>query len=166
MPVNAGKGSTRHCLMNGNRRELWPALESFLLTLWVGSLWSIGFIAAPVLFRVLDDRATAGTLAGTMFGVVAWLGMAAGGVLLVGSLLQKARLRWRSIVLLCMLLLVAIGHFVLQPMIAELRLTGLPEGSAAVRKFGQLHGTASVLYLLTSVLGLVLVVLNPWSRKG
>jgi hypothetical protein len=141
--------------MNYDRRTLWPAFESFLVTLWVGSLWAIGFIAAPTLFRVLDDRA----LAGHMFSVVAWLGMVAGPVLLLGNLfVQKSRVRWRYLVVLGMLVLVVVGHFVLQPMIAELRASGIPEGSSAAAEFGRLHGVASILYVLTCLLGLVLVL--------
>ena len=41
--------------------------DRILLTLWVGSLWAIGYIAAPTLFATLEDRALAGTLAGAMF---------------------------------------------------------------------------------------------------
>ncbi|MCK5382667.1 MAG: DUF4149 domain-containing protein, partial [Gammaproteobacteria bacterium] len=39
--------------MNAN---LIPSLERILLTLWVGSLWVVGFVVAPVLFAELDDR--------------------------------------------------------------------------------------------------------------
>jgi hypothetical protein len=52
-----------------------------------------------------------------------------------------------------MLSLIVIGQFVITPMVADLRLQGLTD----TPRFGQLHGVASVLFLLTSVLGLVLV---------
>jgi hypothetical protein len=52
-----------------------------------------------------------------------------------------------------MLLLVMVGQFVVTPMVAELRVQGLTD----TPRFGQLHGIASVLFLLISVLGLVLV---------
>ena len=48
--------------MNAN---LIPSLERILLTLWVGSLWVVGFVVAPVLFAELDDRALAGSTAGS-----------------------------------------------------------------------------------------------------
>ncbi|MGB5473694.1 MAG: DUF4149 domain-containing protein, partial [Gammaproteobacteria bacterium] len=60
------------------RQQLSLTLERVLLTLWVGSLWVTGFMVAPVLFARLDDRALAGTLAGELFGLVAWLGLACG----------------------------------------------------------------------------------------
>ena len=144
-----------------NHRALWPALESFLVTLWVGSVWAIGFIAAPILFSALDEPALAGTLAGQMFSVVAWLGIVAGSVFLLGNLfLVKSPIHWRFVVVLGMLVLVVISHFVLQPMIGELRAAGIPEGSDAAREFGRLHGIASILYVLTSLLGLVLVLFS------
>ena len=49
--------------------------ERILLTLWVGGLWTIGYIVAPALFANLEDRALAGTLAGVMFEIVAYVGM-------------------------------------------------------------------------------------------
>ena len=52
-----------------------------------------------------------------------------------------------------MLTLVVMGQFVLSPMIVELRLQGLTDTA----RFGQLHGLAGVLYLITSVLGMTLV---------
>ncbi|HEY9151095.1 MAG TPA: DUF4149 domain-containing protein, partial [Gammaproteobacteria bacterium] len=57
-----------------------PVGERILLTLWVGGLWAIGFIAAPILFAVLEDRTLAGTLAGEMFRALAWLGLVCGSL--------------------------------------------------------------------------------------
>lgn len=126
--------------------------ERILLTLWVGALWAIGFIAAPILFAVLDDRNLAGTLAGEMFRAVAYLGMLCGTLLLLFHFLQD-RPRWRLWVLLLMLLLVAAGQFILAPMVADMRAAGL----SATPDFGRLHGIASSLYLVTSLAGLALV---------
>ncbi len=64
------------------------------------------------------------------------------------------RLNWRALVLLAMLALTLVGQFLLAPMIAELRLAGASDQA----EFARLHGVASVAYLVTSVLGLVLVV--------
>lgn len=130
--------------------------ERIVLTLWVGGLWAIGYIVAPALFANLEDRALAGTLAGVMFEIIAWIGLASGVFLLIVNQIESRgkRINWRALVLLAMLVLVAIGQFVLSPMITELRLAG-EAGTAA---FGRLHGIASVAYLVTSLLGLVLVI--------
>ena len=131
-----------------------PAIERILLTLWVGSLWVVGFIVAPVLFAELDDRALAGSLAGVLFTLTSYLGLACGGVLLVLNGFRNKGVNWRMVVIAGMLILVVIGQFVVTPMVAELRLQGLTE----TPRFGQLHGIASTLFLLTSLLGLALVV--------
>ena len=133
-----------------------PAGERILLTLWVGSLWAIGYIAAPALFASLEDRALAGTLAGVMFEIVAYLGMVCAVLLLLSNQVRNSgrRLNWRAVVLLVMLLLVLAGQYVVAPMIAEMRGTGMVASSA----FARLHGVAAVAYLITSLLGLALVV--------
>lgn len=136
--------------MNAN---LIPVLERILLTLWVGSLWVVGFIVAPVLFTELNDLALAGSTAGTLFTVTSYIGLASGSVLLLLNAVVRKRINWRALVLLGMLSLIVIGQFVITPMVADLRLQGLTD----TPRFGQLHGVASVLFLLTSVLGLVLV---------
>jgi len=55
---------------------------------------------------------------------------------------------------------VVTGEFVLQPMMESLKLQGLVEGSDAKKQFGMLHGIASSLYLLESLLGLALVTVG------
>lgn len=131
--------------------------ERVLLTLWVGGLWSIGYIAAPTLFVVLDDRQLAGSLAGQMFHIISYIGLVS-GALLLASVAKRDGLCWRLWVIAGMLVLVAAGEFVLQPMMATLKTQGLMAGSAAKAQFGLLHGIASVMYLIESLLGLVLVV--------
>jgi len=127
--------------------------ERILLTLWVGGLWVTGFLVAPALFALLDDRALAGTIAGNLFTKVSYIGLLCGGVLLALNQRMKRCIGWRSMLIIAMLALVAIGQFGLTPMIAELRQQGLADSA----RFGLLHGLAGTLYLVTSVLGLVLV---------
>ncbi len=133
--------------------------ERILLTLWVGGLWTIGFIVAPTLFASLDDRALAGTLAGSLFELIAWIGLVCGVGLLIANRFQfRGRLiNWRMLVLLAMLALVVVGQFVLAPLIADLRASGAVDSSL----FARLHGLAATLYMLTSLLGLALVAAPP-----
>ena len=145
-----------------NPSAMVPALERILLTLWVGSLWVTGFMVAPVLFTVLEDRALAGTLAGELFGITAWIGLVCGVLLLAFNAVNFRGLNWRGLLLAGMLLLVIIGQFVLAPMIAGLREQGL-SGSP---RFGQLHGLASILYVITSLLGLILVAARPGKQSA
>jgi hypothetical protein len=134
--------------------------ERVLLTLWVGGMWAIGFIAAPTLFNMLDNRQLAGNLAGQLFTIMSYLGLVCGGLLLLGALVRSGS-RWardgRVWALIVMLIVVVIGEFVLQPMMVQLKASGLPEGSPEAAQFGTLHGIASTLFLINSLLGLGLV---------
>jgi hypothetical protein len=136
--------------------------ERLLVTLWVGSLWSIGYLAVPILFATLDERMLAGMLAGKMFTAVSFIGMGCGTALLAMAVMATPRfLKDKRVLLLgLMLLLVVIGEFVLQPAMAALKAEGLVEGSGAAARFGLLHGIASLLYLLNSLCGLLLLLLT------
>jgi len=135
--------------------------EQLLQTLWVGGLLSVGYLAVPILFHSLDDRRLAGELAGRMFSAMNVVGFVCGGVLLLSALIAakggwlKAR---RVQTLLVMLVLVVVGAFVLQPMMQDLKATGLPAGSEVASQFGKLHGISSMLYLVNSLLGIYLVM--------
>ncbi len=136
--------------------------EKILLTLWVGALWAIGYIAVPLLFGNLDDRQLAGMLAGKMFTAVSYIGLFCAVVLLF-SLFRRAVHIQQELsfwLLLFMLILIIAGEFVIQPQMAQLKLQGLKDGSEAAVQFGRLHGIASVMYMLNSLTGLILVVLH------
>lgn len=140
---------------------LQSAGERILLTLWVGGLWAVGYMVAPALFATLGDRALAGTLAGVMFQIIAYVGLVCGALLLVFNQLRSVGRRgnWRALVLLAMLLSVLAGEFLLGPEIAGLRDQGLSDSA----QFARLHGIAASVYLLTSMLGLALVIAGPES---
>ena len=140
---------------------MFQITERLLLTLWIGGMWSVGYIVAPTLFSMLDDRALAGAVAGQLFTIMSFIGVVAAPVLLSAQLYHAETVwqrNWRVWVLLLMLLLIVIGEFYLQPLMAELKSGGISEGSNNARRFGQLHGLASVLFLINSLLGLGLVV--------
>jgi hypothetical protein len=136
--------------------------EKILLTLWVGALWSIGFLAVPILFGQLDDRQLAGMLAGKMFTAVSYIGLFCGSMLVISLLRRLSHWRVELIVwlLFVMLLLVVIGEFIIQPQMAELKLMGLLPGSETSQQFDLLHRIASTLYTINSILGLALVMLH------
>ncbi|MGH8751112.1 MAG: DUF4149 domain-containing protein [Burkholderiales bacterium] len=146
--------------------QLADALHWIAVTLWVGALWAVGYIAAPVLFYFLDDRALAGVLAGRMFGLVAYIGIGCGAYLLLFRLVRQGVYAFKQgffWVTLAMLILVLIGHFGVQPILEGLKHQALVKELAENMfkdRFGAWHGVASVLYLMESVLGLVLVLLQ------
>ena len=137
-------------------------LAQITITAWVGSLWAIGYLAAPVLFYTLQDRQLAGMLAGKMFGYVAFLGIYCAFYLLFHRLYNfgisalKQGFFWAVLV---MLLLAVAGHFGIQPILAQLKtLAGATDVMQSVfaDRFRAWHGIASVAYLLQSLLVLVL----------
>lgn len=144
-------------------RRFWDGLAATLLVLWVGGLWALGYIAAPVLFASVDDRQLAGLLAGKMFTLGAWIGIGAAVYLLLYRLVRdggaalKTSFFW---VVLVMLALTLAGHFGIQPILQSLKDQAMPLAvmqSVFADRFARWHGVSSILYLIQSVLGLLLV---------
>jgi hypothetical protein len=134
--------------------------ERILMTLWVGGLWAIGFLAVPVLFHLLNNRTLAGELAASMFTIINGIGLACGGLMLACAALSRGRdwyRTWRVVVIAVMMAIAAVILFVIQPQMAALKAQVAAAGGELGPKFGRLHGISSVLYLLASLLGLVLV---------
>jgi hypothetical protein len=139
-------------------------LALIAITLWVGALWAVGGVAAPTLFYHLADKQLAGSLAGTMFELVAYIGIGCGLYLLIhrlnkfGTQALKQGFFWAAFF---MLLLAVAGHFGIAPVIAQLKEQALPSdviNSVFADRFGTWHGIASAAYALESLLGLVLVL--------
>ncbi|HZV99132.1 MAG TPA: DUF4149 domain-containing protein [Methylophilaceae bacterium] len=139
-------------------------LALITVTAWVGAIWAIGYLAAPALFYTLSDKQEAGMLAGKMFTVVAYVGIASAFYLLVHRLLRfgtpalKQGFFWATVV---MLLLTLAGHFGIQPLLAELKAEAMPADvmqSVFASRFKTWHGVASIAYLMESLLGFVLVL--------
>jgi hypothetical protein len=151
-------------------RALADALQSIAVTLWVGGMWVVGFIVAPLLFSRLPDRAISGLLAGKLLAIVAWIGIACAVYLLIfriarsGAACLKQGFFW---VTLAMLALVLAGTFGVQPIMESLRAQALPKEvmeSILRDRFMTWHGVASVLFLMQAALGLALVVLHGRGR--
>ena len=134
-----------------------------MLVLWIGGMWAIGYVAAPVLFASLDDKQLAGTLAGNLFEPMAWIGIAAGAYLLVHRIAIDRVAALKTLffwVVLLMLLLTLAGHFGIQPIMQNLKDQAMPYAvmqSVFADRFARWHGIASILYLIQSMLGLLLV---------
>ncbi|MEN9784493.1 MAG: hypothetical protein RJA24_1836 [Pseudomonadota bacterium] len=145
-------------------------LQSIAVTLWVGAMWGIGYIVAPVLFSRLGDRALAGLIAGKLFSLIAWIGIGCAVYLLLfrmvryGGGIFKQGVFW---IVLLMLALVCAGEFGVQPIMAALKEEALPKQvmeSVLRDRFAAWHGVSSVLYIIQSLLGAALVVLLGRSR--
>lgn len=145
-------------------RNLLNAVEAAAVTLWVGGLWVIGYVAAPTLFANLSDRMLAGALAGSLFSAMAWVSFACGGLFLAvhGMRLGAAGFRqWGVRLAAAMLVLAAAGHFGVQPVLQRLKEEVAPQPvmeSWNRDRFAAWHGVSGGLYLVQSLLGLALVV--------
>ena len=146
------------------------ALQSIAATLWVGAMWGIGYIVAPLLFSRLGDRALAGLIAGKLFSLIAWVGIGCAIYLLLFRMVRSGTGVFRQGVFwiaLLMLALVCAGEFGIQPVMAALKEEALPKQvmeSVLRDRFAAWHGVSSVLYIIQSLLGAALVVLLGRSK--
>lgn len=145
-------------------KELSRQLAALLITAWVGGLWSVGYLAVPVLFYAQPDRQLAGMLAGQMFSLVAYLGMGCGIYLLIQRISEYGRESLRLSVfwaVAAMLLLTLVLQCGIQPVMADLKIQAQPLDvmhSAFADRFKMLHGISSIIYLIQSLLGVFLVI--------
>ena len=140
-------------------------IQPVIATLWVGSLWTVGYMVAPVLFATLPDRTLAGVIAGKLFWIEAWLSVFCAVALIALTWFaagENDRLRKCLLTLLtAMLTCVLIGYFGVQPFMAALREEMVAGGGVDLTsktQFGILHGISSAFYLIQSFLGIVLIL--------
>ena len=136
-----------------------------VVTLWAGSLWTVGYLVAPTLFATLHDSALAGTIVGSLLKSEAWVSIVCAVLLfiLVGTArsvdaVQKRRLLTVVGVMVACALVIYLG---VQPAMAALKEAA---GGTAMRQspqwtqFAILHGVSQLLYVVESVLAAVLVI--------
>jgi hypothetical protein len=150
--------------------RLFWALDRVVITFWVGGLWVTGYVVAPLLFARLPSRQLAGSMAGTLFSWVAYLGLGCALYALVYRLGGRGVAAMKQVVfwvILVMAALAAAGQFGVQPILAGLKDQALPREvmeSVFRDRFAAWHGVSSILYLVESALGLALVLLT--AREG
>jgi len=151
-------------------RSFADALHSVAVTLWVGGMWVVGFVVAPLLFSRLSDRVLAGMLAGRLFAIIAFIGIACAAYLLIYRLMRFGAAAFKQSffwIVLLMLVLILVGEFGVQPILESLKAQALPKevmASVFRKRFDTWHGVASGLYVIESLLGIALVVLQNKTR--
>ncbi|MHB1092661.1 DUF4149 domain-containing protein [Thiobacillus sp.] len=144
-------------------RRFWGGLADGLLVLWIGGMWAIGYVAAPVLFANLGDKQLAGMLAGRLFAVMAWIGIVAATYLLGYRFVRDGPAALKTLffwVVALMLVLTLAGHFGIQPIMQGMKDQAMPHAvmqSVFADRFARWHGVSSILYLIQGGLGLLLV---------
>ena len=152
-------------------RRLADSFYTITLTLWVGGLWAIGYLVAPTLFSTLADRQLAGIVAGKLFALIGWVGIACAAYLLLYVIVRQGAVVLRRSVfwlLLTMLALTLISQFGIQPWLAQIKAEALPREvmeSVLRDRFATWHGISSILYLLQSLLGLLLALVGARSAR-
>jgi hypothetical protein len=132
--------------------------------LWAGSLWALGFIAAPTVFGMLGS-VQAGDIVAALLARQAWIAIACAVVMLVLARLSAdldAKRRRGLVILIVAMLACALAIYLgLQPAMAHLRELAGPAGVRASpywTQFATMHGVSQLLHLIESVLGAVLVL--------
>jgi len=123
-----------------------------LEVLWAGSLWSLVWVT-QTLFGAQGDRHLAGVLAGRLFTVETYLGVAVAVVALL--LPGRSKFLWGYLAAA----LLALNEWALRPVMAVARTRGAAWGLT----FAAWHGVSMALYVL-ACLGVVLLIWNEDSR--
>ena len=124
-----------------------------VLVLWAGSLWSVGLWVTPILFSAQPDRHLAGMLAGRIFSIETYVGIAAAALALM--LPDRDRFLWGYVAAATL----AVNEWALRPIMAAARVNG----SAAGLTFGAWHGVSAVIYV-AACLALLAAVLRRGLR--
>ncbi len=122
------------------------SLFRVVLVLWAGSLWSVSWVTWT-LFHAQSDRHLAGVLAGPLFTIEAYLGLAAAALAL--ALPGRGRFLWGYVAVA----LLVLNEWALRPVMAAAR----SHGTAAGLTFGAWHGVSAGLYLCACLAALALV---------
>lgn len=141
------------------------SLDGVALTLWVGSLWTVGYLAVPILFHAQPDKQLAGMLAGEMFRAQGLAGIVCGLYLLGRRWSMAGTAAMREPIFLTIALMLSLTlliTLVIQPLMAQLKAQALPlevMQSPLADSFAMWHGISSILYLVESLLGALAVAL-------
>lgn len=150
---------------------LFEKMSALITSAWVGGMWAIGYIAAPVLFYNLQDKTLAGMLAGKLFTVMAYVGIACAVYLIIYYLAMYGRhvlQLGKFWLVISILILTLVGQFGLQPILASLKSQALPlyvMDSPYADRFSMWHGISSIGFLIQSLLGAALLLKTYRARQ-
>ena len=146
--------------------RLADAFHLLAVTIWAGSLWTVGLLVAPTLFDALPDRVLAAPLSARLFLYASVLGLGCAAYLL---LFRLARFGGHALrqgffwVVVVLALLTLAGQFGTQEILSAVNGQGLTHDlivSVLRDRTAAWSGLASALYLVQCVLAVALVVLQ------
>lgn len=148
-------------------------LQYLVLTLWVGAMFAFGALYAPVLFRSLPSRDQAGAIAGETLARIDTVGLVAGGILVLVTLLQAIdpTRSWpidlgRIIVAVVMLALVILNTVSVRQRINAIRqqmgkpIDEFPADDPLRVEYNKNHRISRMLFSVNMLLGVGLIVLS------
>jgi len=145
-------------------RTITRFLYVVALTLWIGGLWIIGYLAAPTVFMVLsDNHVLAGVVTARFFAAIGWIGIVCALYLMAFKIAVGRHAAFRQTtfwIIVAMLALVVVAQFYVQPMMADIKLQALPlpvMDSALAARFTLWHRISEIMYTIVSLLGALLV---------
>ena len=153
-------------------------LYSISLTLWVGSIFFLAFVAAPSIFKILT-REQAGDVVSEIFPKYYLISYLCGAVALISSLLlfyfsstfSSTISIIKIAVIVIMIALAVYAGEINRPEAHKVRteMRSLEEGSAEYQKihkeFSQLHRTSAFTNGAIFILGIALVLLNAYTNR-
>jgi heme A synthase len=152
--------------VTADRLALFQRLFLLIAGVWVGSLFTVGYLVVPTIFANLQDRQVAGMIAAAIFQAEAYVSvLVCVALLLLANALIKRKVenyrntRWAILVLLLISALTCFGFIpYMNALRQEALLLGMPVmASPSASLFGRLHGISSGLFLIQSLLGLWMV---------
>ena len=154
-------------MADDRRYQVLRTIQYLIAALWVGSLWTVGYLVAPVLFATLADRALAGKIAGSLFNVEAWWSVGAALFLVLSSWAVKSSAENRTqsvyqMTVIAMLVCTIVGYFGLQPFMAAIRQAAAMVGGVMTpeqhSRFAWLHGASGAFFMVQSLVGIWLLL--------
>lgn len=132
-------------------------------TFWIGGLWVLGIVAYE-LFKIIPEAQLAGNIAGQLFKMMAYVGMASSIYLLIQRVYQygtnalKQGFFW---LVLLMLILILVSHLGINPLVEKFKLEAMPKDvmeSVFADRFSTWHGISNIAYLLECFLGVFAIL--------
>jgi Domain of unknown function (DUF4149) len=132
-------------------------------TFWIGGLWVVGIVAYE-LFKIIPEAQLAGNIAGELFKMMAFVGMASSIYLLIQRVYQygtnalKQGFFW---LILLMLILILVSHLGINPLVEKFKLEAMPKDvmeSVFADRFSTWHGISNIAYLLECFLGIFAIL--------
>ena len=142
------------------------------LIVWIGGIIFFSFVEAPTLFMVLPTTRMAGDVVSASLGKLHWIGLVAGTVFLIGSLLYDQQKHGKlrpfaasHMFVFLMVLLTAYSQFSITPRMRDLRAemqaaTNLTANDPRRLEFDRLHAWSTRVEGTVLLLGLGVAALT------